>query len=199
MNSNLFDHLATKFPPRHDYTEQSPSDERVASRRRLIKRGVLTAAAFFIGLLTLAYLWRPLGIIHGPALWLYKYPLIWFAPLLSALAVGGLSFGLAWRRRHRRLRALGSDYDAAKAAEDADDKQGLYGRYYRLDSERIKNQGGETRRGWWRWPAGITLSAVTMAWLIAILVAPMADAKRDLQALQLQRDRRACQPQARSG
>lgn len=50
-------------------------------------RGKVAAGAAALAFLLLLFFLRPLGIIHGPLMFLYKYPLVWFLPLLGALLV----------------------------------------------------------------------------------------------------------------
>lgn len=53
---------------------------------RISKGWIITGALAALALLGLWFV-RPLGIIHGPVMWFYQYPLIWMLPLLTALVI----------------------------------------------------------------------------------------------------------------
>lgn len=69
-------------------------------RRKLIAGGIA-----LVIVLVLAYLWRPLGIVRGPFMLLYKYPAMVTGPLLAAVIFGGLHYAIdATSRRVKSAR-----------------------------------------------------------------------------------------------
>lgn len=114
------------------------------------------------------YAVRPLGIIHGPLMWLYKYPLIWKVPLLVfvlVFAIGG-AFAIARRRKDaeeesRELQRREFDHFGNPRPRP--------GSYYRRINRKV--------RRWWELPALSALILAFLAWIPCLVIVPMLTGK----------------------
>jgi hypothetical protein len=60
--------------------------------------GRFVGAGVLVLLLLALWFIRPLGIIHGPLLWLYQYPLLWMLPLLTGVIIALVTAALVYLR-----------------------------------------------------------------------------------------------------
>ena len=77
--------------------------------QRISKGWIITAA---VGLLLLLGLWfvRPLGIIHGPVMWFYQYPLLWMLPLITLVVTFAVAAIVVYSRRSKQEGELDTYY-----------------------------------------------------------------------------------------
>jgi hypothetical protein len=167
--------LARKFPGRYQSSygfssvRNNPSEQELNARVRFFSRAIFAGASFC--LITLALLWffRPLGIIHGPAMWLYKYPLVWFLPLCVFIAVLVPWAGVRRLRLNRRLAELRSEYKEALKQDDVD-------RSSRWDyieyAPKVKQRADKLSAMWWRLPLYSALGLGFVAFIVAVAIAP---------------------------
>jgi len=77
------------------------------------RRAAIAAGCGMLAMLLLVYMVRPIGLIHGPAMALYKYPLIWKLPVLvwtvTFIGVGVIPYLFRRKRIKSELAELVAD------------------------------------------------------------------------------------------
>jgi hypothetical protein len=71
----------------------------VRNKNRKPPKGAIIFTVLAILLLSVLWFLRPLGIIHGPVLYFYKYPLLWVLPLLAISLTALVVFILYQKRK----------------------------------------------------------------------------------------------------
>jgi hypothetical protein len=102
------------------------------------RKVAIAAGCGTLALLVLAYMIRPIGLIHGPAMVLYKYPLIWKLPVLvwlvAFLAMGLLPY-LRRRKKIKEVRAQLREEERLDSEEERDAKE----RHDRAENARLQS------------------------------------------------------------
>lgn len=102
-----------------------------------------------LAVLTVATIWflRPLGIIHGPVMFFYQYPLLWMLPLVTALLIALVTFISVQIRK----------------ARDGDTET----------SQDIHFHRASSHRGSWGNAAFVGAILVPTAFIVALFIAPV--------------------------
>jgi len=121
-----------------------------------------------IGLFLIAWSIRPIGLIHGPAMMLWKYPLIWKAPLLIFLILFGL--GSLPHLIRKLASGDGKDKPSEGASRSRSDEDGFgYGSSYDYNSYRRRSR--RARRPWFQVPLIVACFGAFLALIVACCTA----------------------------
>jgi len=143
---------------------------------------LIAAALGALLFVALIYFLRPLGIIHEPLMYLYKYPLVWFAPLVAFPAVFAAGYAISYARNAARIKREGAERKERERAEreEREKRRHLYERagygssYYGAPYRpRAYSSFGGRQRGLWEIPARAALVVSVIVWIAATAIAPM--------------------------
>lgn len=139
------------------------------------RKVAIGAGCGVLALLLLAYMVRPIGLIHGPAMLIYKYPLIWKLPVVAWGLVNGVCLlpYLLFKRRKIKQELARMRKERGIAKQEHKESQHFY---YRSERSRFSyDEEARLKRlsRWYRWPAVIGSIAAILAFIFAVCTASM--------------------------
>lgn len=142
-------------PSNRDMRAAGANNESITRRKEVMRilewefnprRMAIAAGCGALALLVLAYMIRPIGLIHGPAMILYKYPLIWKLPVLVWLVAFLAMSLLPYLRRRKKIKEVRAQL-REEECRDREDEQEAKEKHDGVENERLQRTRDDRRLG----------------------------------------------------